>query len=113
MNIELRELIDAIGGQPTEKPSVSLLDPIGMLCIVIADRGHVWVGRVSVRDHEWLWLDRAASVRRWGTKTGLGQLAACGPQPETVLDEIPEGVHVLRRAVIAVLPCKGLSWSAR
>lgn len=58
------------------------------LSIVVADRGHVWVGEVGDHgpDVAWVKIAKARTVRRWGTKQGLNQLALEGPTPNTILD---------------------------
>ena len=53
--------------------------------IVVAQRGWVFVGRVSREEHEIVLRD-AKNIRRWGTTRGLGELWS-GPRTETVLDE--------------------------
>ena len=78
--------------------------------IVILDRGFVYVGDV-VQDGDWLVISNARNVRRWGTKKGLGELAACGPLPQTVLD--PAGVvRAPVRAVIGTIDCEPSKWAA-
>ena len=76
--------------------------------IVIADRGHVWVGRV-VTDDEWVYVRDASAIRIWGTTKGLGEIAEGGPTAKTVLDKCGE-VHIARRALIALSPCKESAW---
>ncbi len=79
--------------------------------IVVLDRGFVYVGTVTT-DADWCVLTNASCVRRWGTKTGLGELAASGPLENTVLD--PAGtVRAPMRAVIAMLACEVEKWTAR
>jgi hypothetical protein len=80
------------------------------LCLVVADRGHVWVGRVTT-DAEWAHVAGARVVRIWGTTGGLNELAAKGPLSGTKLDA-PGNVKVSRRAVIALIPCESSEWSA-
>jgi hypothetical protein len=70
--------------------------------IVIADRGFVWVGKVTTTKAG-LRIENARCIRRWGTTTGLGQLID-GPMPETVLDQVGT-VEVPLRAVIGVILC--------
>ena len=53
--------------------------------IIIAQRGWVFVGRVS-REEQSVVVRDAKTIRRWGTTKGLGELWA-GPKRETVLDE--------------------------
>ncbi len=79
------------------------------LRIVIGQRGWVWVGRYA-QEGEQVTLSEAECIRRWGTSKGLGELAAEGPRPNTVLD--PAGtvrLHVL--AIVATLDCNEDSWS--
>lgn len=53
--------------------------------IVVADRGWVYVGLVA-REGDQVVVREANNIRRWGTTSGLGELALSGPQAETVLD---------------------------
>ncbi len=80
------------------------------LCIVVADRGHVWVGHV-VTDDQWCAIKSARIVRVWGTSKGLNELAKCGPLSGTKLDADSD-VLVNMRAVIALIPCEASKWSA-
>lgn len=79
------------------------------LQIVVADRGHVWVGRVAASIGSSLLIKRARVVRRWGTSRGLNQLAVEGPQADTRLDA-PADVIVAKRAIIARIPCTASTW---
>jgi len=82
----------------------------GGLQIVVLDRGWVFVGRVTIAD-DWCVIEDASNVRRWGTSRGLGELAAEGPRPGTILD--PAGtVRAPLRAVIALLACEADKWPA-
>lgn len=56
-------------------------------CIVVLDRGFVYVGCLST-DDKFLAITDAKNIRRWGTTKGLGQLANEGPQANTVLDNV-------------------------
>jgi len=78
------------------------------LQIVILDRGFVFVGDVST-DGEWVTIDNAKNVRRWGTSQGLGELAARGPQPETKLD-MGGTIKAPQRALIGMIACEAESW---
>jgi hypothetical protein len=80
-----------------------------MIRIVIAQRGWVFVGRVAETGDQVVIAD-ARVVRRWGTDTGLGQLAEQGPQRNTVLD--PAGtVRLHQLAVVAQLDAKEDVWA--
>jgi hypothetical protein len=103
MQIELHELVAAIGGKAAQP-----LKRNHGVALVIADRGHVWVGEVET-DGEWCIVRRANVVRQWGTTRGLGEIAHGGPTQKTVLDPIGE-VRVVMHAVIAVVPCEGARW---
>lgn len=78
------------------------------ISIVIADRGHVWVGPVILADG-FATITGGAAVRIWGTTNGLGQLAKLGPTINTVLDAVPT-VHVRESAVISYIPCEASAW---
>ena len=81
------------------------------LCIVVADRGHVWVG-LTRDDGDYTMIYDARIVRRWGTERGLSQLANEGPLPNTKLDDSAT-VKVSRRAVIAIIPCCEAAWKGK
>ena len=80
------------------------------LALVVADRGFVWVGKV-VTTQDWVEIENARPVRRWGTKEGLGQLAKEGPLANTVLDAAAD-LKVSRKALIAIIPCEAEKWAA-
>ena len=71
--------------------------------IVVLDRGYVYQGNVT-RTADTVTIRDAKNIRRWGTTKGLGQLAAAGPQLNTVLDDAGTVVAPLR-AVIHFLAC--------
>lgn len=76
--------------------------------IVVLQRGHVVVGRYRRRGDEVEVID-AAVVRRWGTTKGLGELAALGPRPNTVLD--PCGtVRAPHLGVVLTIDCTQSAW---
>jgi hypothetical protein len=76
--------------------------------IAILQRGWVFVGMLS-RNGSALKLENARNVRRWGTTRGLGELAAEGPKPNTVLD--PAGaVEFHELTVVALLNCEESKW---
>jgi len=83
----------------------------GDLIIAVLQRGWVVVGRVVESGHE-ITLRPAATVRRWGTSAGLGQLAVEGPLADTVLDSCPEiRYHVLTD--VLTIPCREEAWRGR
>ena len=74
--------------------------------IVVLQRGWVVTGLVQ-EDGDKIVIHDAAVVRRWGTTKGLGELAAKGPLPQTVLD--PAGrVEAHKLAVVLTIDC---TWS--
>ncbi|MBV6442728.1 MAG: hypothetical protein EPGJADBJ_04450 [Saprospiraceae bacterium] len=76
--------------------------------IVVAQRGWVFIGDVSISDNE-ITIQNAKNIRRWGTTGGLGQLAAEGPQEGTKLDEYGTvSLHPL--AVIARIKVTSDKW---
>lgn len=107
MELTISELKQLTERDAAQAPSLTNLG----LCITIADRGHVWVGTVT-REGDFTRISRAATVRKWGTTNGLGQLANEGPQPATRLDPVCE-VLVPQRAIIAHIPCKESAWTGK
>lgn len=77
------------------------------VAIVVADRGHVWVGRVT-ETSEHVKIEKAQIIRLWGTTKGLNELVN-GPLAKTVLDT-PADVVVMRKAVLYILPCNAAKW---
>lgn len=63
--------------------------------IVTLQRGWIVVGNVT-KNGDYLSIDNAAVIERWGTTEGLGQLALSGPTTETRLRKTaPLLVHEL------------------
>lgn len=79
------------------------------LCIAVLERGFVYVGQCSIWN-DWLTIEGARCVRRWGTTQGLGQLAAEGPTPKTVLDA-PGTIEAPLNSVIHLIRCTPEHWS--
>ena len=76
--------------------------------IIIADRGWVYVGKVS-RDGDQVVIADCYNVRRWGTTNGLGELALNGPTGESHLDHYGTvRLHVL--ASLGSVECDGAKW---
>lgn len=77
--------------------------------IVVCQRGWVVVGNVS-EEADVLVITSTSIVRRWGTTSGLGQLAKNGPLEDTQLD--PAGtVRVHKLSVVLQLDCNAERWS--
>ena len=79
--------------------------------IVILHRGNIVVGRYE-RNGDEVTVRNASVIRIWGTTKGLGEIAAGGPTPKTVLDSC--GVvrcHAL--AVIATIDCEASKWTSK
>lgn len=78
--------------------------------IVIADRGHVWVGNSYQTDDAWLYLFNVKCIRVWGTTKGLAELLN-GPTKETSLDAYMPTLVLANRAVIGIIPCNDAPWA--
>lgn len=79
--------------------------------IVVLHRGWVVVGEVSTdKKTKEVVIRDGAFVRRWGTSSGLGELAAKGPLENTRLDPVSE-VRTHPLGVIMMIPCEEKSWS--
>ena len=76
--------------------------------IVIADRGWVYVGAVE-HDGEWCVITDAKNLRRWGTSSGLGELAESGPTSETSMDAYGT-VRIPSHAVICMIDTEAGKW---
>ncbi len=78
------------------------------LRIVVLHRGWVVMGRVAATRDE-VTITDASAIRRWGTTSGLGQLASQGKQPNTVLDACPT-IRVHPLAIIQQIDCLNEAW---
>lgn len=58
---------------------------IGEKRIIVADRGWVFAGDCEDHEDGSVTIRNAKNIRRWGTSTGLGELAN-GPTSKTVVD---------------------------
>ena len=77
--------------------------------IVIADRGHVYVGDCTRKDNGDILIKNAGNIRRWGTSKGLGELALEGKKENTIVDPYSE-VRVNASALINTIKCEHESW---
>jgi hypothetical protein len=78
--------------------------------IVIALSGWVYVGRPS-REGELLVIRDCYNIRRWGTTSGLGELALEGPKEGTQVDYYGTvKVHVLGLAG-GLIECDDAKWN--
>lgn len=79
--------------------------------IVIADRGWVYIGKPT-RDGDHLVINDCYNIMRWGTTSGLGELALEGPKENTKLD----WYGVITIHILAVpggtIECDDVVWNA-
>lgn len=82
--------------------------------ILVLDRGWVLVGRCQEPTECGLWIKLydGRVVRRWGTTSGLEQLANEGPRQATQLDDPVPIQSIPVRAVVRILDCKEESWTS-
>lgn len=103
---EVKELSRIFGGNnPTEN---NRLASEGDVVIAVLQRGWVAVGRYSqcgvIAE-----LSNGYNIRRWGTSSGLGQLAVEGKQESTVIDRQPLiKFHI--REVVMIMSCNSEAW---
>lgn len=83
----------------------------GGVRIVILQRGWIVVGHVYEGDLETR-VENAAVVRRWGTKKGLGEIAANGPLESTLLDDCGT-VRAHPMTIVAQIDCNQEKWHGR
>jgi hypothetical protein len=79
--------------------------------IVILQRGWVMIGRFK-RDGQDCTLTNAHVIRKWGTTSGLGQLAEEGIQSETILDKAGM-VQFDYLTVVATIDCNESKWKSK
>lgn len=77
--------------------------------IIILQRGWVMVGEYA-RKGNYVTLSKASVIRRWGTTKGLGELAANGPLPNTVLDPANGVVEAHELVVLTTIACEPTKW---
>ena len=77
-------------------------------CIVVADRGFVYVGAMTW-DGEFATIEDAKNIRYWGTTKGLGELALNGPTSKTIIDPVGTA-HIPCRAVINIIDTDEKKW---
>ena len=78
-------------------------------CIVVVDKGFVYVGTVS-HDGDWCVIVDAKNIRYWGTQKGLGELALSGPTDKTKLDSVGT-VRVPARSVVSLIDTEASKWT--
>lgn len=77
------------------------------MMIVVLHRGWVVVGKMTKGD--WVTLENAYVIRRWGTSKGLGEIAAEGPKENTIIDACPT-MEIPVSAIINTIECNEKSW---
>jgi len=91
-------------------PVTAPLPTGGVMSIVVADRGWVYIGRVE-QETDWLTVIGARQITRWGTTKGLNELID-GPTSNTRLGA-PGSVRIPMRAVITVIPVVTDKWEGK
>jgi len=77
--------------------------------ICILQRGWVMIGKLERNGSECK-LHHAAVIRNWGTKKGLGELAAEGPKKDTVIDKCNGLVEFDYLTVVAAISVNEDVW---
>ena len=91
-------------------PVTAPLPTSGVLSIVVADRGWVYIGKVE-QEADWLTVIDARQITRWGTTKGLNELVD-GPTSTTRLGA-PASIRIPMRAVITVIPVVASKWEGK
>lgn len=91
----------------SEKPTN--LEFAGTWKIVVLQRGWVVVGKME-REGTQCKLHSASVIRNWGTKKGLGELAAEGPKKDTILDPCNGVVEFDYLTVVLALDVNESKW---
>ena len=79
-----------------------------MIKICVLERSWILVGELE-KDGDFYFLRKGAFIRRWGTKTGLGEIAKNGPTSETILDKT-ETVKFHENQLIFTISCVEDKW---
>lgn len=77
--------------------------------ILVLDRGWVVAGDCWESEKEILLKD-GATIRRWGTTEGLGELAKLGKREDTVLNPFNNDVLVSKQFIIMKIDCNQEAW---
>jgi hypothetical protein len=80
----------------------------GPIKIVVADRGFVYIGKLT-EDDKYITLNEAKNIRAWGTVCGLGQLVD-GPTSSTKTDKVGT-IKFPVRAVISIIDVDQKKWN--
>ena len=80
------------------------------LQIVALQRGWIIVGWLSQNGSS-MTLKNASVVERWGTKEGIGELAAKGPLAETRLRKCPAEVRYHELTEVVRIKCIESAWN--
>lgn len=76
--------------------------------IICCHRGFVFVGMVADSELEVV-IRQASCVRKWGTTSGIGEIASNGPTEKTVLD-FAGTVRVHPLSVVCRIDCEADRW---
>jgi len=79
----------------------------GDIKIVVADRGFVYIGKVT-ESADFVTLNNAHNIRVWGTSKGLGELVG-GALSGTKLDKVGS-LKIPLRAVISIIDVEQSKW---
>ena len=103
------ETMSINGVEYVKKGSMKKEEFKGNIKIVILQRGWIMIGRFE-RNGSDCKLHNSYTIRRWGTKNGLGELAEKGKQNETLLDKNNGVVEFDYLTVVASLSCSEEAW---
>ncbi len=100
---QAKELINMFSGNIVGHTGNNQLSENGEKIIAVLQRGNIVVGEYS-QDGEIGTVSGCSVVRKWGTTSGLGELAEKGPLENTKLDKCPDvSFHI--REVVMVMRC--------
>ena len=90
-----------LGCEPSKNPESGVVTGHK---IVVCQRGFVYAGDVS-EICDYIVIENAVNIRKWGTTKGLGELAGKGSLPDTKADASGT-VRVHRLAIVSMLDCE-------
>ena len=105
----VKELIGLALENETEISGGELLFGKGEWRIAVLQRGWIMVGEYY-REGEYIRLENAFNIERWGTTEGLGELADKGKQNDTRLRKCNKPVHFHKLTEVFSIECNQKSW---
>jgi len=108
---QVAELLIGLLSENKTEPTYREVSPNGgQWRIVVLQRGWIFVGKYY-EDGEYIVLENASNVEKWGTEEGLGELADKGELSETRLRACKDEVRYHKLTEVFSILCNQQNWS--